>query len=264
MVKETHVNDLKESINASDALETVATHQIGNFVPPFNFISISLLIFIHVFGALASLTDQGITIALERDWIVVMSKYAASEIDDDDELYDMDQSVDTGGSSGLYSVGVVSLNKSDGINTGVIRKLKETTFLSETNTVMKQIDLSCKVVGPAAAGIFLSFFGSDSPGNNPATDIQHWYNLSYAALICGLINLGSLYVEYVCSIIIYNLIPTLSSRGDDDDDENIKMKSEENIDETQQKKDSMFALPRSISIYLEQSVAMGGIALALL
>ena len=158
----------------------------------------------------------------------------------------------------------MSLNKSDGINTGVIRKLKETTFLSETNTVMKQIDLSCKVVGPAAAGIFLSFFGGDSPDNNPATDIQHWYNLSYAALICGLINIGSIYVESVCCTIVYNLIPTLSSRGDDDDDENAKMKNEEYADETQQEKDSMFTIPRSISIYLEQSVAKGGIALALL
>jgi len=242
---------------------TVSRHIFSNFVPPLNATTIGLLVAIHVFGALAKLSDQGITIAFERDWIVVMSKVAASDIEDDDENFrpmEGDKSLGSNASSTLYSAGEISVGDADGINTGVIRKLKEKSWLSETNTTMKQIDLLCKVVAPAAAGLFLSAFDNNDPTNSLATDIQHWYNLSYAAVIIGAMNLGSLYVEYSCTLDIYCRVPILSARNGRD---NEKAKIED-LPSKASIGCGIFSLPRSLSLYLEQPVAMGGIALSLL
>jgi len=247
---------------------TVSLHIFSNFVPPFNGITIGLLVAIHIFGALAKLTDQAITIAFERDWIVVMSKVAASDIDDDDEYFPMEgSSIGSTTSSALYSVGTLSTGKLDGIDNGVIRKLKEASWLSETNTTMKQIDLLCKVVAPAAAGMFISTFDNNDPKNTLAMDIQHWYNLSYAAIIIGVMNLGSLYVEYICTKDIYSRVPLLSSRNESEDIEGVDESKKVMNDHAPSNYAigcGIFSLPPGLSLYLEQPVAMGGIALSLL
>ena len=272
MVKEVDINiaplqDAPARFLASGA-PTVSLHIFSNFVPPVNAMTMGLLVAIHIFGALATLTDQAITIAFERDWIVVMSKVAASDIDDDDEYFPVEgSSIGSTSSSALYSVGTLSTGKLDGMDTGVIRKLKEKSWLSETNTTMKQIDLLCKVVAPAAAGMFLSTFDNNDPKNTLATDIQHWHNLSYAAIIIGVMNLGSLYVEYMCTKDIYSRVPLLSWRNESDDiegvDESKKVKNAQ-VSSKSVIGCGIFSLPQSLSLYLEQPVAMGGIALSLL
>ena len=266
MVKETDLDPIQvapERFLASGTA-TVSRHIFSNFVPPLNARTISLLVAIHVFGALAKLADEGITIALERDWIVVMSKVAASDNEDDDECFGSVKREKSIQSNAFYSIGSISLGDADGINTGVIRKLKEKSWLSETNTTMKQIDLLCKVLAPAAAGIFLSAFDNNDPTNSLATDIQHWYNLSYAAVIVGVMNLGSLCVEYSCTKNIYYRVPLLSARNEVDETENTEEKKSEIKDSSSNIGCGIFSLPQSLSVYLQQPVASGGIALSLL
>jgi hypothetical protein len=83
--------------------------------------SVLLLIGIHLLGATARILDSGFIVAVERDWIVVMSKVMVNN-----DLTPKDQ-VD-----------------------------KQKKWLSETNVTMKQIDLSCKVAAPAFAGFFVA------------------------------------------------------------------------------------------------------------
>jgi hypothetical protein len=278
MVKDTNITDFTNTINNVDSRSlasgqpTISRHTFSNFIPPFNGTTLWLLLSIHAFGAIAKLADKAITIALERDWIVVMSKVAAMDLDEDegeflstsDKDYEEGESFDSSYSITAYSVGSLSLDNKDGMDTKVIRKLKQRSWLSETNTLMKQIDLMSKVVAPAAGGFLLSAFDNNDPSNNLAIDIQHWYNLSHAAVIIGVLNLASLYIEYMCTKEIYCLVPLLSSHSKKEVDTNSNM---EKMSSNSSKKSvgcGIFALPKSISLYLQQPVAEAGLALALL
>ena len=248
--------------------DIAAANHISNFIPPFNVTSFGLLVGIHVFGAIAKLTDAGMTVAMERDWIVVMSKLAAVDFDDDDEYHArVDGESCNSDSSSYYSVGSISVGKGTDLDKGIIRKLKEKMWLSQTNTTMKQIDLLCKVAGPAAAGIYLSAFDNNDPSNSFAENIRHWHHLSYAALIIGLLNLLSLYVEFVCTNKIYKLVPLLSVRRIQSD----KQGSEVDVEIIPQKPvgcglfdNFKIGMPQSLSLYFQQPIAPGGLALAML
>lgn len=220
-----------------------------DFIPPFNAVSISLVVALHVFGALAKLTDQAMTVAMERDWIVVMSKVASSDVENideegqdheivqhfgddfesesykesDNEEYEslssprsssvaQSDSIGSFATAGELTVGSISVGYDNHINLGILRQLKEKTWLTQTNTSMKQIDLLSKVVAPAAAGIFVASFDEHDPLQTLATNVTHWYHLSYAAILVGILNLVSLYVEYTCTKRIYDLVPLLSVR----------------------------------------------------
>lgn len=277
MVKDTSVTNVSweppDRYLASGS-PTITRHTFSNFIPPFNAESLALLVAVHVFGAIAKLTDQAITIALERDWIVVMSKVAAMDLDEDElefrteeSGYEEGASFDSNDTLAVYSVGSLSISQIDGMDTRVIRKLKQKSWLSETNTNMKQIDLMCKVVAPAAGGFLFSAFDNNDPStNNVDMDIRHWYNLSYASVLIGFLNLLSLYIEYTSTKEIYDLVPLLSSRD--------SMKDEKDCDVTEKPSKSpvaksiggcgIFGLPQSLSVYLQQPVAAGGLALSLL
>lgn len=84
--------------------------------------SVVLLIGIHFLGALARVLDSGFVVAIERDWIVVMSE----------------------------SISVQGLTNSQSIE-------RQKAWLTETNIFMKQIDLSSKIVAPAVAGFIVAF-----------------------------------------------------------------------------------------------------------
>jgi len=268
MVKDTDVSSSQEYPSRFLESNVHLGYVFTNFVPPFNATSLGLLIAIHIFGALANLTDQAITVAMERDWIVVMSKVAASDVEDEEYF----KAIEAGGSlasnmsTGMYSVGSISVGGNPDINSGIIRRLKEKTWLSQTNTTMKQIDLMCKVVAPAAAGIFVASFDNNDPMNTLAMDIKHWYDLSYAAIVIGVFNLGSLYVEYTCTSKIYKLVPLLSVRITSDNQKNELAKVEESlmVEPSTAVGCGMLQLPKSLSLYLEQPIASGGLALALL
>lgn len=270
----TNANSNVDSRSLASGQPTISSHTFSNFIPPFNGTTLLFLLSIHVFGAIAKLTDHAITIALERDWIVVMSKVAAMDIDDDDEVdfltatsekeYEEGKSFDSSYSTTTYSVGSLSLDDREGMDTRVIRKLKQRSWLSETNTSMKQIDLMSKVVAPAAGGFLLSVFDNNDPLNKLATDIQHWYNLSYAAVIIGILNLASLYIEFRCTKEIYCLVPSLASHSNKKVERNNDIEKIPSDSFTNSIGCGIFTLPKSISLYLQQPVAEAGLALALL
>mmetsp|Transcript_17728 Transcript_17728/g.43729 ORF Transcript_17728/g.43729 Transcript_17728/m.43729 type:complete len:572 (+) Transcript_17728:275-1990(+) len=98
--------------------------------------SIFLLVGVHLLGAIAQVLDSGFTVAIERDWIVVMSQYITFAPEEE------------------------STN---------LQKQKE--WLSETNVALKQIDLSCQIIAPAVAGFVVA--GWDGGGeNHKASDLK--------------------------------------------------------------------------------------------
>ena len=242
-----------------------------------------LLISIHILGAVARVMDQAMTVAMERDWIVEMSKLAGY---DDDTIIKTDldnlnaESYTNGGSiaanggsisenfgsiaanGGSLAASSISFGSDVVVDSTMIRRLKISTWLSQTNTSMKQIDLLCKVSAPAAAGIFFSFFDSANTSEG-----AHFLNLSYAAMIISVANLVSLYVEYTCTTDIYKFIPTLSRRMTKENSLNsIQQMDLGEIEETE--KDGtmcdFFSVPEGIKVYFRQPIWPGGIAMALL
>eukprot|EP00559_Dactyliosolen_fragilissimus_P003059 CAMPEP_0184864522 /NCGR_PEP_ID=MMETSP0580-20130426/15261_1 /TAXON_ID=1118495 /ORGANISM="Dactyliosolen fragilissimus" /LENGTH=594 /DNA_ID=CAMNT_0027363353 /DNA_START=71 /DNA_END=1855 /DNA_ORIENTATION=- len=199
-------------------------HTDDGALSTFNYFGILLLVILHILGAIADLFDAAFTVAIERDWIVVMSE----------------------------SFGRVQLGVSE-----EERKM----WLSETNVTLKQIDLLCKVMGPVFAGFFVSgfnnFYTSSSLGgpNNSSSGL----GLAYAALFIGLINTISLVVELKCSEFIYYLVPALRSKRENKSDEN----DVEKVSMPKKKSAKDHGLS-SLKIYITQPVFYGGIALAIL
>jgi hypothetical protein len=271
---------------SSFSADVPSKNHIKNFMPAFNATSLVLLIAIHIFGAIAKLTDTGMTVAMERDWIVVMSKVASYDIEDDDDEFgfqtESESSFCEEDSSAHVSIGSISVENTRNLDKGIIRRLKEKTWLAQTNTAMKQIDLLCTVGGPAIAGIYLAAFDQNDPTNITSTNISHWHHLSYAAMIMGILNLISLYVELVCIEQIYDLIPFLADRpiekGGEVDVEIMPTGSEtverpKELEGYELPKEAegfvlfgsiKIGLPRSLSLYFEQPISPGGFALALL
>lgn len=227
-------------------------HLFEYFVPPVNPTSLILLLGIHIFGAVAKLADQTLTVAIERDWIVVMSEVAVLENDDEDEfdVLTSPRSLDSQHSYSTFSVGQVSFGASSTLNKTMLQKMKKETWLSQTNTSMTQIDLFCQFVGPAIAGLYVAIFDDANPSNAIEVEISHWYNLSYAAAFIGFLNLISLFVEYRSTKSVYESIHELSERGD--------------ASKSTPRSCSIFQLPTGLSIYLKQPIAAGGVSLALL
>jgi hypothetical protein len=255
MVKEAHVTPemIQRNRFGGSNLEVHSslTYLLSDFVPPVNASSLLLLIGIHIFGAIAKLTDQMLTVAMERDWIVVLSEVAALEDEEEeDDILTTPRSLDSQHSFGTFSVGQLSFGGSTTLNKTMLQKMKKETWLSQTNTSMTQIDLLCQFVGPAIAGIYVSIFDDANPSNSIEVELSHWYNLSYAAILIGVLNLICLYIEYTCTKSVYESIPELSVR--------------EASNVLSRKSCSIFQMLEGLSLYMKQPIAAGGIALALL
>jgi hypothetical protein len=119
---------LQKQDSPSDPLQVESKWERLNGVPT-DPLSLFLLAGIHLLGATARILDSGFVVAIERDWIVVMSKVLFSG-DSADEV--------------------------------ILQK----KWLSETNVAMKQIDLSCQMVAPAFAGFFVALFDGGSRHNH--------------------------------------------------------------------------------------------------
>ncbi len=259
------------------------TQRTTNFIPPFNIASCGLLLGIHVFGALALLADAGLTVAIERDWTVVMSKSASSgDILYNDVIHDRLE----GGISNIHpmpekkysatldtsTLDSTSVGDSCGtLDTSSIRDMQQHSWLSHTNTTMRQIYLLCRIVGPAAAGFFLSVFDNSDPSTNETrTDQTHFYLLSYAAILIGTLLLISLWSEFVCIGKIYELIPALSDRQSEEiHDSRHEIEDEPMVltsghDCCRLHRIFKLAIPRSFLLYFEQPIARGGVALSFL
>jgi Ferroportin1 (FPN1) len=87
---------------------------------------------IHVMGSMAHVLDQAVLVAMERDWVVVLSQSGARA-----------QSAEVLAHDQLLS-----------------------QWLSSTNVAMKQIDLSCKVAAPAVAGFLISWWTDSRAAND--------------------------------------------------------------------------------------------------
>ena len=197
----------------------------------YNTKSIFLLASIHLLGAVAMILDSGFLVAVERDWIVVMSIVASK------------------------------IPKSGSIKTKEEEKRIQTDWLCDTNVKMRQIDLSCKILAPAVSGIYIALLSDGMSG--------HGYDLRGATLIVGGINVTALIVEYICTAKIYNQIPELSlkSIGETGEEEcNTEVGSDRNGLEAVKKKEGA-SKPKilvDLEVYFSQSICWAGLSLALL
>ena len=174
--------------------------------------SIFLLIGIHFWGSLASILDAGFLVAIERDWVVIMSHEVSGKTSD---------------------------------------------WLSETNVMMKQIDLTCRVVAPALAGFVIGAFDNSAHKGS---------DLTGAALLVGAVNVAALIVEYCCTHQIYHLVPKLAemprhamvSRNTELD---LHVHSEL---VSSNMKCRIMKLPSGLKLYMDQPVAWAGLGLSLL
>lgn len=141
-----------------------------------------LLLGVHVFGSLAAVLDRGFSVAIERDWVVVMSQM-------------VDKGSESNGDESEEQV--IEENETERLCPAARKR----EWLSHTNVTMRQIDLTCKVVAPS----FTGFLASASVGDSN-TDLR------VASLVVGLFNILALVVEYECTKSIYSLVPDLSSK----------------------------------------------------
>ena len=156
---------------------------------PRDYVSLGLIAAIHVFGAFGAVFSRASTVAIEKDWVVVLSMGSSS-------------------------------------------------WLKETNVMMRQIDLGCKVLAPVVAGFVISM-----------GDIQD------AAIVVGLANILAILVEWVCTKNIYDNVSELAA-------ERAKKDVEMGSKETTSNDDG--GIINTMRAFFSQSVWEAGVALSLL
>mmetsp|Transcript_16686 Transcript_16686/g.38295 ORF Transcript_16686/g.38295 Transcript_16686/m.38295 type:complete len:551 (-) Transcript_16686:1302-2954(-) len=215
-------------MSIGDGEVTINDPQAATREPIYDMKSISLLIGIHLLGAVAMTLDSGFLVAIERDWIVVMSISASKRQESEREM-----------------------TKEETEN---VQKL----WLSDTNVKMRQIDLSCKILAPAIGGIFIAFFDDGTSKNNG-------YDLRGATLLVGGVNVVALIVEYICTAKIYHKIPELAESKNETSNSKQENGGEEmsRSRNTTNGKGSlkMFC---DLQVYFSQSVCWAGFSLSLL
>lgn len=190
--------------------------------------SVSLLVGIHLLGALAMILDSGFLVAVERDWIVVMS------------------------------LGACEIQKSKRVLRREEEESVQQTWLSDTNVKMRQIDLSCKILAPAIGGILIAFF-DDGMNQN------HGYDLRGATLVVGGVNVLALIVEYICTAKIYYEIPALGMKAIGEKTAELGGEEGQNMTDgdTRNGRGSMKILD-DLKVFFDQSICWAGFALSLL
>jgi len=219
--------------------------------------SVVALVILHVTGAAAQVMDQAFLVAMERDWVVVLSRSAAAAH-----------------------------------NAATTENDEATTFhqwLSDTNVAMKQIDLSCKVAAPAVVGLLIPMLSTAPRGQGD--DETRYYDFEWACWGIGALNVAALVVEFVCTTRVYRLVPALAVKETVNtttmfsDDPTKQQKGgaskaepsctihEHNADKNNdynppQQEQRCFGLkavvPQGLYVYLQQASAWGGLGLALL
>jgi len=194
---------------------------------PVDPMSIFLLVSIHILGAGAKILDNGFLVAVERDWVVVMSKCVEAENCSPDECLKI-----------------------------------QTAWLSQTNVSMKQIDLGCKVVAPTLAGFFVAMFDDGQSGNG-GTDLIGAAILvgvlNASALVVELACTARIYRD-----IPSLALPRVSSDFVGDKTEKFDSEPKSKAPEKSPSGDRFFAMPDSVKIYLDVDISMSGIGLSLL
>mmetsp|Transcript_12669 Transcript_12669/g.14021 ORF Transcript_12669/g.14021 Transcript_12669/m.14021 type:complete len:656 (+) Transcript_12669:149-2116(+) len=195
---------------------------------------VSLLIGIHVLGAIAMVLDTGFLVAVERDWVVVMSVGACNV------QKSMSMARGGGGNSSMNS-SIGSIADSCDALLSLTQKeeqhVKE-AWLTDTNVKMRQIDLTCKIIAPAMGGFFIAFYvsaGVDETNN-------HGYELRSATLVIGAINVLALIVEYLCTAQIYHGIPELAATAhqQQQEHEQVTMMNDKGRDKEKESEDEAY------------------------
>lgn len=193
--------------------------------------SLFLLISIHILGATAKIFDRGFVVAIERDWIVVMS---TSILDD-------------------------SLSMEEQL---VVQK----KWLSETNVAMKQIDLSCKVVAPAVTGLVIAYLdnGSDPHHGSDLRGAAAFIGgLNVLALFVEYFCTAAIY-KLVPNLALQSTGLEKEDQLESDEVDQESQWQDQAGDVGQLGRPCICGAPRGLRIFLDQSVSWAGIGLSLL
>jgi len=193
------VSILQEHTSRQQDDDTDATDRSENITRPLVLMTDTyfgtIMIGLHLFGGLGKALDKAITIALEKDWVVVMSE----ELDRvahsnrtilDDERNEM-------GNGGDEEDEKQRMMPSSSIHMQR-RPTVNGSSLTQINAQMKQIDLGSKFIGPTIAGFMMQAFD------------QSMKSMSKASLVIGVLQVFSIVFEYIATRWIYQLVPTLS------------------------------------------------------
>eukprot|EP00980_Cylindrotheca_fusiformis_P017913 scaffold5684_cov71-Cylindrotheca_fusiformis.AAC.2 len=145
-----------------------------------SFSRMALIAIICCFGGMAQVLDKTVVVAIERDWIVVMAdesknKTTNKQQQEEDEQQEDEDEVESFSSSTSSS-----------------------SWLQDTNVTLKQMDLSCQVLGPSISGLVLANYGNRN-GNGGFG----WV---------GGCTVVSLITEVLCMKQIYQLVPSLQQQ----------------------------------------------------
>jgi iron-regulated transporter 1 len=199
----------------------------------------ALVIVTNVSGALAALSTLAGTILIEREWYANI--YLASYI------------------SVLNIYKLIELHYC--CRVVVISSRHPPAVLTGINSVVRRIDLSCKLLAPVFSGLVISFVSAQA---------------SAAAL--ALWNVASVGLEYWLFVSVYNGVPALAEssrlmRTADATEAMLLSSSSENVAPTENALDWRVRMTEQLSIipcweswvvYLRQDVALPGVALAFL
>jgi iron-regulated transporter 1 len=211
------------------------------YAVPLDFWSVILLIGIHIFGPVAKILDKGFLVAIERDWVVIMSEAA------------------TAGRKVWLSETNVAMKQID--------LTCRVAAPAVAGFVIAAFDTSSTTTGRGA--------GNDYSDSNQTQ--QHGQDLTGAVILVGAVNIASLVVEYICTARIYNLVPSLAvkqppnvSKNPEDEEEAMEVGGDKGSAKfTPYRKSTnmgcgFFKLPQGLRIYLEQPISWSGLGLAML
>jgi hypothetical protein len=219
------------------------------YAVPLDFWSVVLLIGIHIFGPVAKILDKGFLVAIERDWVVVLSQAARA----------------------------VS-RKAWLSETNVAMKQIDLTCRVAAPAVAGFV-----IAAFDTSSTTSSIRGTDTDYSDSDQQQQHGQDLTGAVMLVGAVNIASLVVEYACTARIYNLVPSLAVKQAlvaTSDATNLKKNprdEEEAADAGDKGTDKLFPsrnrsemgcgffkLPQGLRVYLEQPISWSGLGLAML
>ena len=193
--------DQHEGDSTSKAYVLWLLSRVNNL--PCDSISIFFLLIIHVFGVAANLLDETFQVAIEKDWIVVLSQQANN------------------------------------------RGLDQAKYLIDINVMMKQIDLSCKLLSPTIVGIGMAFC-----------------DLRVVSILIGILNLISIVIEYISTAKIYEQVPELARKIRSTTE--LLPRSQHQKERNQEPSNNYCTKVNGFRTYVMQPIVFGGISLSLL
>jgi hypothetical protein len=125
---------------------------------------------------------------------------------------------------------------------------------------MKQIDLASRIVAPALAGMTMGMM----------EHADHHNHLATTALLIGLLNAMALMVEYTCTLMIYQLVPTLANKRRASPTVMSMLVSANAATTTTTRRSCVrycqdrLDVPTGLRIYLSQPISLAGSSLSLL